>query len=274
MPSILPVNPSVPDVGVNFDGRLGRVNEKGDGAKKGIFVMDTRERTRTTGTIRDRRTSGRFARRTRRFFLRRWLWLHDVTHHCRRAMDIFGAMVGLTVTLPILIIAACAIKWTSAGPVLFSQRRVGQYGREFKLWKLRTMYVDAEARRAALIASTNELRFKMRDDPRITPAGKWLRRFSVDELPQLWNVLVGDMTLIGPRPALCSEVDRYDAIALRRLEVQQGLTCLWQVSGRSELSFDEQVRLDIEYIDRTSTIGNVRVLIRTIPAVLSGRGAY
>lgn len=189
-------------------------------------------------------------------------------------MDIFGAMVGLIITLPILIIAACAIKWTSAGPVLFSQRRVGQYGREFKLWKLRTMYIDAEARRAALIANTNGIRFKMRDDPRITPAGKWLRRFSIDELPQLWNVLVGDMTLIGPRPALCSEVDRYDAIALRRLEVQQGLTCLWQVSGRSELSFDEQVRLDIEYIDRTSTIGNVRVLIRTIPAVLSGRGAY
>lgn len=244
------------------------------GRRKGTFVMDTRKSTRTTGTIRHRQTSRPWVGRTRRFLLRRRLWLHDVARHYRRVMDIFAAMVGLIVALPLLVIAACAIKSTSVGPIFFSQRRVGQYGREFKLWKLRTMYIDAEARRAALVAMTNEVRFKMRNDPRITPVGKWLRRFSIDELPQLWNVLVGDMTLIGPRPALCSEVDRYDAMALRRLEVQQGLTCLWQVSGRSELSFDEQVRLDIEYIDRTSTADNVRVLIRTIPAVLSGRGAY
>ena len=176
--------------------------------------------------------------------------------------------------LPILSLAACAIKVTSKGPVLFRQRRVGQHGRDFMILKLRTMYIDAEARRAALISDSSEIRFKMRRDPRITSVGRWLRRFSIDELPQLWNVLIGDMTLIGPRPALCTEVDRYDSVARRRLEVQQGLTCLWQVSGRSELPFEKQVQLDIEYIDMTTAAGDVRLLVKTIPAVLGGRGAY
>jgi len=189
-------------------------------------------------------------------------------------VDVVGALLGLIVALPILVLSACAIKMTSKGPVFFSQRRVGQYGREFMILKLRTMYIDAETRRAELLTNVDEIRFKMCKDPRITPIGRWLRRFSIDELPQLWNVFVGDMSLVGPRPALISEVNRYDAIALRRLEVQQGLTCLWQVSGRSELSFDEQVKLDIEYIDRMSAMNDLRVLAKTIPAVLGGRGAY
>ena len=236
--------------------------------------MNVRSDRISTGTFRRQRNSRALFGRTRRFFLRRLLWALDAGHRTRRTVDILVAALALVIALPILIFAACAIKLTSKGPVLFSQRRVGQHGRDFMILKLRTMYVDAEARRAALLSNSDGIRFKMRRDPRITPIGRWLRRFSVDELPQLWNVLVGDMTLIGPRPALCSEVDRYDAIALRRLEVQQGLTCLWQVSGRSELSFEEQVRLDIEYIDRTSTVDDLRVLVRTIPAVLGGRGAY
>lgn len=236
--------------------------------------MNARSETRSTGTFRRKRNSAAFFGRARRFFLRRFLWVRDVGPRTRRAVDILTATLGLVFALPILIFAACSIKLTSKGPVLFTQRRVGQYGRDFMILKLRTMYIDAEARRAALLSSSSGVRFKMRNDPRITPIGRWLRRYSIDELPQLWNVLVGDMTLIGPRPALCSEVDRYDAIALRRLEVQQGLTCLWQVSGRSELSFEEQVRLDIEYIDHTSAVGDLRVLVRTIPAVLGGRGAY
>ncbi len=236
--------------------------------------MNGRDGTRTTGTFQRQRVSSPFIGRTRRFYLRRILWVLDVGRRTRRAVDVVGAALGLIIALPILTFCACAIKVTSKGPVLFSQRRVGQYGRDFKILKLRTMYIDAEARRAALFTNADEIRFKMRTDPRITPIGRWLRRFSIDELPQLWNVLVGDMTLIGPRPALLSEVNRYDAIALRRLEVQQGLTCLWQVSGRSELSFEEQVKLDIEYIDRTSAVDDLRVLARTIPAVLGGRGAY
>jgi len=236
--------------------------------------MNVRSEMISTGTFRRQRNSLPFIGRTRRFFLRRLLWVLDTGRRTRRIVDILVAGLGLVIALPILIFAACAIKLTSKGPVLFSQRRVGQHGRDFMILKLRTMYVDAEARRAALLSDTEGIRFKMRRDPRITFIGRWLRRFSIDELPQLWNVFVGDMTLIGPRPALCSEVNRYDATALRRLEVQQGLTCLWQVSGRSELSFEEQVRLDIEYIDRTSAADDLRVLVRTIPAVLGGRGAY
>lgn len=236
--------------------------------------MDARCATTTTGTFRRQMNSSTSLGRARRFFLRRLLWVLDIGRRMRRAVDVVAATLGLMMALPILLMAACGIKLTSKGPVLFAQRRIGQHGRDFMMLKLRTMYVDAEARRAALVSDTNEIRFKMRNDPRITPIGRWLRRFSIDELPQLWNVLVGDMTLIGPRPALCTEVDRYDAMALRRLEVQQGLTCLWQVSGRSDLSFEEQVQLDIQYIDRTSAVDDLRVLARTIPAVITGKGAY
>lgn len=236
--------------------------------------MNARGGMTTSGTFRRQQNSGVLSGRTRRFFLRRRLWALDIGRRARRVIDIVGALTALILALPILTLAACAIKFTSKGPILFLQRRVGQYGREFRILKLRTMYIDAEARRAALRSDNGEIRFKMRRDPRITPVGRWLRRFSIDELPQLWNVVVGDMTLIGPRPPLSAEVDLYDSIALRRLEVQQGLTCIWQVSGRSELSFEKQVELDIQYIDKTSGMDDLRVLAKTIPAVLSGRGAY
>jgi len=202
------------------------------------------------------------------------LWAHDLGPYARRAADVSIAAIGLSLMAPMLALAVIAIKVTSPGPALFRQQRVGRYGRSFAMLKLRTMYVDAEARKAALQSDGGGLRFKMKHDPRITPVGRWLRRFSVDELPQLWNVLIGDMTVIGPRPALSAEVTRYDPLAFRRLEVEQGLTCLWQVNGRSDLSFEQQIKLDIEYIDRTSTFDDVRVLVRTIPAVLTGRGAY
>jgi lipopolysaccharide/colanic/teichoic acid biosynthesis glycosyltransferase len=236
--------------------------------------MNARIEALGTATFRRQRNSALVVGQTRRFLLRRRLWILDIGQRIRRAVDIIAALIGLAIALPLLVFAALAIKLTSKGPILFRQRRVGRHGRDFMILKLRTMYIDAEARRAALTANTDEIRFKMRKDPRITPIGRWLRRFSIDELPQLWNVFVGDMTLIGPRPALCAEVDRYDALALRRLEVQQGLTCLWQVNRRSELSFEEQVKLDIEYIDRTSAADDVRVLLKTIPAVVGGRGAY
>jgi len=144
--------------------------------------------------------------------------------------------------------------------------------------KLRTMVVGASAMKARLAAEpearANGVRFKLRRDPRITSVGRVLRRFSIDELPQLWNVLVGDMTLVGPRPPLPREVALYDGRALRRLEVEQGLTCLWQVGGRSDLSFEQQVALDIEFIDHVGVLDELAILARTIPAVLGGRGAY
>ena len=195
----------------------------------------------------------------------------------RRALDIAVALAGLVLAAPFLLLAVVCIKLGSAGPVFFRQERVGLRGRIFSIWKLRTMVSSAEDDKEHLAASHPAMdgpRFKLERDPRVTASGRFLRRFSIDELPQFLNVIVGDMTLIGPRPPLWSEVVEYDARALRRLEVAPGLTCLWQVRGRSDLSFDAQVALDLEYIDRVKVGGELRILFDTIPAVLTGRGAY
>ncbi|MAG36714.1 MAG: undecaprenyl-phosphate glucose phosphotransferase [Dehalococcoidia bacterium] len=194
----------------------------------------------------------------------------------KRAMDVVIATVVLLVTLPLSLVLTLAIRLGSAGPFLLPQRRVGQDGRPFRMFKFRSMYQDAEQRRAELQA-LNEVDgplFKMRDDPRITKVGKFMRRFSLDELPQLWNVVRGEMSLVGPRAPLAGEVEQYDAWQTRRLAVTPGLTGLWQVSGRSELSFDEMVMLDFYYIENWSIGLDVKILLRTLPAVLSGHGAY
>jgi lipopolysaccharide/colanic/teichoic acid biosynthesis glycosyltransferase len=195
----------------------------------------------------------------------------------RRVFDVVFSAAALAVAAPIVAVAAAAVKLTSPGPVLLRQVRVGKDGEPFVLFKLRSMYIDAEKRRAEL-EHLNESRggvtFKIKRDPRITPVGRILRRLSIDELPQLYNVLRGDMSVFGPRPPLGEEVARYDARARRRLEIKPGLTAIWQISGRSDLSFEEQVALDLAFIDRTTPAGEARILIRTIPAVLSGRGAY
>jgi lipopolysaccharide/colanic/teichoic acid biosynthesis glycosyltransferase len=196
----------------------------------------------------------------------------------RRLLDILGASLGLVLASPVLLVAALALKLGSRGPVLFRQERLGQHGRPFQMLKLRTMRVGADAEKARLAAqvrgAVDGVRFKLRMDPRITPVGRALRKLSIDELPQLWNVLRGDMTLVGPRPPVWLEVARYRARELRRLEVRPGLTCLWQVEGRSDLSFEQQVALDLEYIDRITPLQELRILAKTIPAVLTGRGAY
>lgn len=199
--------------------------------------------------------------------------------HMRRAVDIAGSFAGLVALMPLLLLAAGLIKLTSKGPVLFSQERVGHRGRPFRMWKLRTMYTDAEARKAALAATQEEAaldgpRFKLRRDPRITPIGRILRKLSIDELPQLYNVLRGDMTIVGPRPALQKEVNLYSPKALRRLEVKPGLTCTWQIGGRSDLSFQQQIDLDVNYIDQCTAKEEVVIVLRTVPAVILGRGAY
>lgn len=205
------------------------------------------------------------------------LALMDAKPLLRRAFDVVAVSFGLLLIAPVLGIAAIALKLDSKGPVFFRQERVGQNGRRFAMFKLRTMVVNADAMKDRLekenTSALDGVRFKMRADPRITRVGRVLRRFSIDELPQLWNVLRGDMTLIGPRPAVMREVANYDLRALRRLEVPQGLTCFWQVQGRSDLSFEEQVELDVQYIDRARATDSVRILLKTIPAVLGGRGA-
>jgi lipopolysaccharide/colanic/teichoic acid biosynthesis glycosyltransferase len=196
----------------------------------------------------------------------------------RRVLDVLIASTVLVLLSPVMLLAALGILLTSRGPILYEQERVGQHGRLFQMLKLRTMVDRADGMKAALAAQRPEaldgVRFKLRQDPRTTPVGRILRKLSIDELPQLWNVLVGDMTLIGPRPPIWQEVVRYDARALRRLEVRPGLTCLWQISGRSDLSFEQQVALDLEYIDRVKPRQELLILARTIPAVVTGRGAY
>jgi len=194
----------------------------------------------------------------------------------KRISDLAGAVVALVVLSPVFVLAAILVKATSRGPILFTQQRVGLNGRTFRLYKFRSMYQDAEARRAAL-AGRNEMSgpvFKIKDDPRITPVGKWMRRFSIDEMPQFWNVLAGDMSLVGPRPPIPDEVKRYERWQRRRLSMKPGITCLWQVSGRNAIDFEDWMRLDLAYIDTWSLRLDVQILLRTVPVVLTARGAH
>lgn len=194
----------------------------------------------------------------------------------KRCMDIAGGMVGMFLTLIIGIFVAIAIKIDSPGPVIFSQNRVGKNGRHFKMYKFRSMYIDAEERKKELLQQ-NEMQgamFKMTDDPRVTKVGKFIRKYSIDELPQFFNVLKGDMSLVGTRPPTVEEVQKYKVEQKRRLSVTPGMTGLWQTSGRSEIyDFDEIVKLDLEYIDKWSIGLDVKLLVKTIVVCVRGDGA-
>jgi len=194
----------------------------------------------------------------------------------KRAIDVALSALGLTLLCPLFIAASVAIRLEDGGPVFFSQVRVGRGGRRFHFYKFRSMTVDAESKRAAVRVSAGDLgvRFKLRNDPRITRVGALLRRTSIDELPQLWNVLRGDMSLVGPRPPIPEETARYDARIWHRLDVTPGLTCTWQVSGRSELPFEAQVDLDLDYIRCQTLARDLALIARTVPAVVTGRGAH
>lgn len=194
----------------------------------------------------------------------------------KNSVDRSAALLGLLAVLPLLLVLALAVRLTSRGPAFFRQERVGTEGESFTMFKLRSMYVDAEQRLVDLQAQNENdgILFKIKDDPRITHVGKWLRRFSLDELPQLLNVVKGDMSLVGPRPPLQSEVSQYQNDVRRRLLVKPGLTGLWQISGRSELSWDESVRLDLHYVENWSLALDAHILWRTLFAVLGRRGAY
>ena len=194
----------------------------------------------------------------------------------KRALDIFGACIGLLLTTPVMLVAATAIRLTSPGPALFRQWRGGAGNRPFLMYKLRTMSLDADARKVELLALNEQdgPAFKIKDDPRITPLGRFLRRTSIDELPQLWNVLKGDMSLVGPRPLPLEESANCAAWQKRRLDVTPGLTCIWQVRGRSSVSFDEWVRMDLHYIRTRGLICDLKLILQTASAVLLGRGAH
>ncbi|HJS26907.1 MAG TPA: sugar transferase [Actinomycetota bacterium] len=194
----------------------------------------------------------------------------------KRSMDILGSLVLLLILLPLALLTIAAIRLTSRGPAIFVQERVGREGEPFRMLKFRSMKVGAHEERGDVL-HLNQAKgpvFKIDRDPRITRIGRLLRKLSIDELPQLINVLVGDMSLVGPRPPLPDEYQTYGPRERRRLDVAPGITCIWQISGRSDVDFDTWVEMDLEYI-RTWTIRqDLRILIRTVPAVVSGRGAY
>jgi len=194
----------------------------------------------------------------------------------KRALDVTIAGALLVAFAPLVALAIAAIAAVSPGPAFFLQERVGKDGRRFKLWKLRTM-IDGAHLQHSKLRDRSEVAgpvFKIRNDPRLHRLGKFLRLSSIDELPNLINVLRGEMSMVGPRPPLPCEVEDYDDFALRRLTVKPGVTCLWQISGRSNVSFDEWMRLDNLYIDTWSPLGDLWIVLRTIPAVVFGEGAH
>lgn len=194
----------------------------------------------------------------------------------KRTMDIVGGVTLLVLLGIPAALVALAVRLESAGSPILTQVRVGRYGRTFKMYKFRTMYEGSAARQAELLAFNEQAGpiFKMRNDPRMTRLGRWLRKLSVDELPQLLNVVRGEMSLVGPRPPLPHEVMVYTDRQLRRLQAKPGLTGLWQVRGRSTLTFEKMVALDLEYIDEWTLLRDVVILVKTLPAVASTRGAY
>lgn len=196
------------------------------------------------------------------------------TSRAKRAVDLVGAALSLLGTLPVILLCALAVRLTSRGPILYRQRRVGQSGCIFTCWKFRTMYVGAERLQEGLrqFSVQDGPAFKILADPRVTPVGRVLRKFSLDELPQLANVLAGNMSLVGPRPPLPSEVVRYEAWQLRRLAVRPGLTCIWQVWGRNRVGWQRWVEMDLQYIDNWSLWLDFKLLVHTVPAVWRGSG--
>lgn len=206
-----------------------------------------------------------------------WIWVVGVAKLIGRALDILISLIVLIPAIPLFVVVAAAIKLTDGGPVLFSQTRVGKWGREFQFVKFRSMVVNAEVLKDGMLEQSHHqdsITFKMKKDPRITWVGGIIRKTSIDELPQIWNVLKGEMSIVGPRPPLPKEVARYTLSDRRRLDVKPGLTCIWQVSGRGDIPFSQQVKLDAEYVESQSLWVDLKILVKTIPAVLLGRGAY
>jgi exopolysaccharide biosynthesis polyprenyl glycosylphosphotransferase len=211
-----------------------------------------------------------------RFALIMWVVRNKIVNDVKRLVDVLISLVALPLAMPIMIVTAIAIKLDSHGPVFFMQNRVGKWGKPFKCYKFRSMYVDAEARKAELmhLNEADEIVFKIADDPRVTRVGRIIRKLSIDEVPQIFNVLRGEMSWVGPRPPVPSEVAQYAYDQMMRLTVTPGITGLQQVSGRSTLSFNRWIELDLEYIQQQSLAKDIEILVKTIPAVISGKGAF
>ena len=194
---------------------------------------------------------------------------------CKRVMDILGAGCGLVLLSPVIIIVAILVKFSSKGPIFFSQKRVGKNGKEFNMYKFRSMVVNAEELKEKL-AAQNEMSgpmFKMKDDPRVTKVGKFIRKTSLDELPQLWNVIKGDMSLVGPRPSLPKEVAQFESWMYKRLIVKPGLTCYWQVSGRNNIDFEDWMKLDCRYVDERNLWIDIKLIFKTVGVLFGDKNA-
>jgi len=206
-----------------------------------------------------------------------WRWLVGGAHVTKRALDIVGGSIALLLLSPVFLTVAVLIKLEDRGPIFFPQIRVGRFGRQFRMFKFRSMRVDAEQRLKELLAKnqhTGGVTFKIKNDPRITRVGRFIRKYSIDELPQFYNVVIGDMSLVGPRPPVPREVALYSLADRRRLAIKPGITCIWQISGRAEIDFPGQVQLDVRYIESRTLREDLKILLKTVPAVLSGDGAY
>jgi lipopolysaccharide/colanic/teichoic acid biosynthesis glycosyltransferase len=216
----------------------------------------------------------------RRFWIKKYAWAIAIggAKILKRGLDILVALVMMFLLAPLVAFVAAAIKLTDRGPVLFWQVRVGRWGREFPFPKFRSMVMNAERLKDTLLIQNQHgavgITFKMKNDPRVTRIGRITRKLSIDELPQLWCVLRGDMSIVGPRPPVPREVALYTLADRRRLDTTPGLTCIWQVSGRGDIPFPRQVQLDVEYIESQSFWLDVKLIAATIPAVLLGKGAY
>lgn len=219
-------------------------------------------------------------RKRLRYVRKKWLWrlaIHG-SLALKRMLDLTVAIAMCVVLSPLFIVVATCIKLTDGGTVLFWQTRVGKWGREFPFPKFRSMLANAEQLKDKLIDQNDHggatVTFKMKHDPRVTWIGRIIRKLSIDELPQLWCVIKGEMSLVGPRPPVPREVEQYTLADRRRLDATPGLTCIWQVSGRGDIAFDEQVELDVEYIQSQSFWLDIKLILQTVPAVLLGKGAY
>lgn len=194
----------------------------------------------------------------------------------KRTMDLIGSVCGIVIISPLMLILAALVKISSPGPVIFKQERVGLHGKPFYMYKFRSMYVNADGKLKEMMKDNEQTghAFKIKNDPRITRTGKWIRRFSIDELPQLINIIKGDMSIVGPRPILTFQMEECSQYERQRLVVQPGLTCYWQIGGRADVTWEEWVELDLDYIEDMSLWTDIKMIVKTIPAVLSGDGAY
>lgn len=239
--------------------------------------ISEKERQQRIDQMLSRFSSSKRAKRVYRLKKLLWTIVVGSTLFFKRLIDIIGSATALLLLSPLFLVVGLIIKLTDGGNVFYFQRRVGKQGREFSFPKFRSMVANADKLKDQLLQQSErqgDVTFKMKKDPRVTPIGRFIRRFSIDELPQLWCVLKGDMSLVGPRPPLPREVALYTQEDRRRLEVTPGLTGIWQVSGRADIGFEDQVKLDVLYIESHNIWLDIKVLFKTIPAVLTGKGAY